>query len=56
MDKKTITIKQARKILGKLAEDVSDDELKKEIKVAELLKVIYFNNLFSKNNIKHGKA
>ena len=48
MDKKSITIKQARKILGKLSENISDDELEKEIKVAELLKIIYFNNLFNK--------
>ncbi len=37
-----MTIKQAREKLGKLAENLSDEELSEEIKVAELLKNIFF--------------
>lgn len=37
-----MTIKQARKMLGKLADNISDEELEKEIKAAELLKTIFF--------------
>lgn len=39
----SMTIKQARKLLGKMADSVSDEELKKEIETANLLKEFYFN-------------
>ncbi len=41
-------VNKARKILGKLAIGISDSELEKEIKSAELLKVLYFNQLRKK--------
>ena len=40
-----MTIKQARKVLGKLSENISDEELEREIKAAELLKTLFFQNL-----------
>lgn len=57
-----ITIKQARKILGKLAENVSDADLESEIKAADLLKTLFFQQIkssktpsvFASNN--HGKS
>jgi len=51
-----ISIKQARKLLGKLAHDVSDIELEKEIKAAELLKALYFTYPSSDNKPNNGKA
>lgn len=38
-----LTIKEARKILGKLADTISDKELEKEIDSAALLKDIFFS-------------
>ncbi|HLC87971.1 MAG TPA: hypothetical protein VJG66_02870 [Patescibacteria group bacterium] len=38
------TVNKARKILGKIANNISDEELEKDIKTAEILKVIFFNN------------
>lgn len=38
-----ITINQARKILGNLASDVSDEELQQDIETAELLKTLFFS-------------
>lgn len=43
-----LTLSKAKKILGKLAEGVSDEQLKQEIKSAEILKVLYFNQLKKK--------
>ncbi|MGI5841265.1 MAG: hypothetical protein ACOX6N_03550 [Patescibacteria group bacterium] len=40
-----LTLTKARKILGKLAEGVSDADLEKEMKTAQLLKMLYFNHL-----------
>lgn len=40
-----LTIKYARKVLGKLAENVSDEQLEKEIKAAQLLKSLFFNQI-----------
>ena len=45
-----MTIKQARKLLGKMAEPISDEELEKEIQTANLLKELFFN--FSARNQK----
>lgn len=38
-----MTIKQARKILGQLADDISDQKLEQEIETASLLKDIFFS-------------
>lgn len=46
----TLTLNKARKILGKAAEGISDTELEQEIKTAELLKVLYFNQLKKKQS------
>jgi hypothetical protein len=51
-----ITLKQARKILGSLAAKISDEELEKEIKSAELLKNLYMSVVSSANKYNHGKA
>ncbi len=51
-----MTIDEARKFLGKAAKNISDEELEKEIKVAELLKTLYFNQLSSHNGTTNGKA
>ncbi|NTU47037.1 hypothetical protein HGA88_05410 [Candidatus Roizmanbacteria bacterium] len=40
-----LTLTKARKILGKLAEDVSDADLEQEMKTAQLLKMLYFSHL-----------
>jgi hypothetical protein len=42
---KTLTLNNARKILGKDALNVSDEELEKDIETAELLKDLFFKNL-----------
>ncbi len=52
MSKNSITLKQARKLLGKIAENISDEELEKDIKTAELLKAIYFNITIGQNKGK----
>lgn len=39
----TLTLKKARKLLGKMADSISDEELKKEIETANLLKEIFFS-------------
>jgi hypothetical protein len=40
-----VTLKEARKILGNEANNVSDEELKDDIETAELFKELLFNNL-----------
>ncbi len=40
---KTLTLKSARKVLGKAAQGVSDDQLQKEIEAATLLKDFFFD-------------
>jgi hypothetical protein len=45
-----LTIKRARKILGNQAKQVSDDEIARDIQVAELLKNIFFNKM--RSNLK----
>jgi len=47
-----MTIKQARKFLGKLSENVSDDQIEQEIKMAQLLKTIFFSH---RKSLKHAK-
>ncbi len=42
-----MTIKQAKKILGKLAKGISDEELKKDIETAELLKNLFYYKITS---------
>lgn len=41
----TLTLKSARKLLGKDAQNVSDEELEKDIETAQLLKDLFFKNL-----------
>lgn len=45
-----MTLSQARKILGKIANNIPDDELQKEIDVALLLKDLFFDNLLKTKN------
>lgn len=52
----TLTVKQARKILGVLAEGLTDEELEKEIKDADLLKALYMNVVTSNNKHIYGKT
>jgi hypothetical protein len=40
-----MTLNQARKILGKEAKGVSDEELSRDIETAMLLKDLFFNKL-----------
>ncbi len=51
-----MTIKQAKKLLGKLADNISDKELEQEIKTSELLKTLYFSSILSNNNSTNDKA
>ncbi len=46
----TLTLKNARKILGKEAENISDEELQQEIDIALLLKDLFFDNLLKAKN------
>lgn len=39
----TLTLKSARKLLGKTVENVSDEELQKDIDTATLLKDFFFD-------------
>lgn len=48
----SLTVSKARKLLGKLAEGTSDGELEEEIKMAELFKTIFFNQLKSNKKSK----
>ena len=54
----TMTIKEARKILGKQAQGVSDEMLEKDIEIAELLKNLFFNMVANawKPSKKSGKT
>ena len=40
-----LTLDRARKILGKLAEGISDEQISNDIRAAELLKNIFFDQL-----------
>jgi len=55
-----MTIKQARKILGKMAEGLSDKEILRDIRSAELLKNLFFENYLNQSkktyNKQNGKA
>lgn len=46
-----LTLTKARKILGKIADGISDAQLEQEIQSAELLKTLYFNQL-RKNQVE----
>ena len=48
-----MTTKQARKILGRVADSLTDEDLQKDIRVAEVLKNLFFSNSFSRNKVKH---
>ena len=51
LETRSISVKQIRKMLGKNALNVSDEELWKEIQTAVLLKDLFFDNL--RHNKKH---
>jgi hypothetical protein len=40
-----LTLTKAKKILGKSAEGISDEQLEEEMKAAQLLKMLYFSHL-----------
>lgn len=42
---KSFSIKKARRILGKAAQGISDEQIQKEIDAAGLLKDLFFDNL-----------
>lgn len=46
-----MTIKQARTILGKLAIDISDEELEKDIEAATLLKDLFFDRYIERRKV-----
>lgn len=46
----TLTIKQARRILGKEAQGVSDTDLERDIETATLLKDLFFDNYTKSRN------
>lgn len=48
----TLTIKRARKILGKAADHINDEEIKKDIDVAELLKGLFFSQYMRRSKTK----
>ena len=47
MAQKEFKVEQAKKILGNLANGISDEEILREIKVAQLLKALFFTHLRS---------
>lgn len=47
-----LTLKQARKKLGKKADDLSDEELTKEIEFANFLAELVLEQYLNKTNIK----
>lgn len=57
-----LTVNRARKILGKTAAGLSDDEIEKDIKLAEILKHLFFSQYVRKSKSKydnkevHGKS
>lgn len=51
----TLTVKRARKILGKVAQNFTDEEIEKEIKFAEVMKQFYFSLRRSKQNYSEDK-
>lgn len=58
-----MTITRARRVLGKSSEKISDEELNRDIKTAEILKNLFFKNInkmesihISSNKTKNGKT
>jgi len=47
-----MTINAARKILGRLAKELSDDEIQRDIKLAEILKNLFFAKMQSNSTSK----
>jgi len=45
-----MTLGEAKRVLGKEANDVSDEELEKEIEIANLLKDLFFDKIIKGNN------
>lgn len=48
-----LSIKRARKILGKTATGLSDKELEKDIKLAEILKNLFFSQYVRRSKSKY---
>lgn len=48
-----LTVARARKILGKLSESISDEEIEKDINVAEMLKNLFFNQYLKQKTIQN---
>jgi hypothetical protein len=48
-----MTIKEARKFLGKLAENISDQELEADIRAAKMLKSLYISHLKRSGELKN---
>lgn len=42
------SIKKAKRVLGKVAKGISDEQLQKDIDTATLLKELFFDNLLNK--------
>lgn len=50
MGKTRISVKRARKLLGILAKGIPDEQLEKELLVAEYLMTVFFDDLKSKKS------
>lgn len=53
---KLMTIKEARKILGKEAENLTDEEIALNIESAKFLKDLFFNNLTKNRKTTNTKS
>lgn len=58
-----LTIEKARRILGKLADNVPDEQLEQDIKAAEVIKNLFFQKYITAkkatniyNDTNHGKT
>jgi len=43
-----MTVQQAKRVLGKEANNMSDEELEKEIEIANLLKELFFDKIIKR--------
>lgn len=50
-----LTVKRVRKIFGKSTDNIPDEEIEQEIKLAELLKVLFFKSHLSGKKISYNK-
>lgn len=51
----SLTIKQARRILGNKAKNISDELLQRDIDTAELLKELFFDQMLANSKEKKPK-